>query len=47
MMVKQGVNGNSLPTQNTSSGLGKMLIALKDVTVKRKKKKEDWFEGWI
>ena len=39
-MVRQRVNGNSLPTQNTSSGLGKMLIAVKEVTVKRKKKKK-------
>ena len=47
-MVRQRVNGNSLPTQNTSSGLGKMLIAVKEVTVKRrKKKKKDGFEGWI
>jgi len=46
-MVRQRVNGNSLPTQNTSSGLGKMLIAVKEVTVKRGEKKEDGFEGWI
>lgn len=38
-MVRQRVNGNSLPTQNTSSGLGKMLIAVKEVTVKRGKKR--------
>ena len=45
--VKWGVNGNSLPTQNTSSGLGEMHWSQmqkehKEMTVRREKRTSLW-----